>query len=106
MSLPTITHLQFLVLSRLAQGEQAGRHLRKLLARHGAKRTSPAFYQMMARLEDATLVTGHYTQQVIDGQLIKERHYRVTAAGRRACERTRAFYAAQLAESRPGMADA
>jgi hypothetical protein len=47
---------------------------------------------MMARLEDAGWVDGAYTQQIVDGQIIKERGYRITAAGQRAWTSTRDFY--------------
>jgi len=105
-SLPSITHLQFAVLAQLLADEQPGRQLRRGLARLGERRSAPAFYQMMARLEEAGLVSGRYDQRVLDGQLIKERRYRVTAAGLRAWERTRDFYEAQVAASRPRSADA
>lgn len=95
--LPGVTHLQFAVLSQLLSAEQPGRLVRKALSRIGERRSAPAFYQMMARLEEAGLVAGRYDQRVLDGQLIKERHYRITAAGQRAWERTRDFYEAQIA---------
>jgi DNA-binding PadR family transcriptional regulator len=91
--LPPLTHLQFLVLGAVLTGERSGKKLRRELARHGVRRTTPAFYQMMARIEDAHWVTGYYTQEIVDGQIIKERWYRVTAAGQRAWIRTRDFYA-------------
>lgn len=90
--LPAITHLQFLVLGALADGEQAGRHLRALLQTFGVKNSGPAFYQMMARLEEAGYVEGWYAQQVMDGQHLKERRYRLARPGQRAHDETRAFY--------------
>ena len=47
---------------------------------------------MMARLEDAGWVEGSYTQQIVDGQIIKERGYRITATGQKAWTATRDFY--------------
>jgi DNA-binding PadR family transcriptional regulator len=91
--LPALTHLQFLVLGGLLAGERPGKDLRRDLTRYGVRRTAAAFYQMMARLEDASWVTGSYTQQIVDGQIIKERCYRITATGERAWKRTRDFYA-------------
>jgi DNA-binding PadR family transcriptional regulator len=90
--IPEITHLQFLVLGMLREGERPGRTLRRALARHGVERTGPAFYQMMARLEDAGLVTGAYDQKIVDAQIIKERRYALTAEGEAAWSATRAFY--------------
>jgi DNA-binding PadR family transcriptional regulator len=95
--LPEITHLQFLVLGMLLGEPRAGRDIRRQLSRHGIKRTAPAFYQMMARLEDASMVEGWYDQRVVDGQLIKERHYRLRPPGLRAWNATRDFYLANLA---------
>jgi DNA-binding PadR family transcriptional regulator len=94
--LPAITHLQFLVLGLLREQAQAGRDIRSELQRHGVRRTAPAFYQMMARLEDAGLVEGWYDQKIVEGQLIKERHYRLRPAGARAWAATRDFYLARL----------
>jgi DNA-binding PadR family transcriptional regulator len=96
--IPEITHLQFLVLGLLRAGERPGRHLRRALQRRGVSRTGPAFYQMMARLEDAGLVAGAYDQKVVEGQIIKERRYTLTDAGDRAWTATRAFYTDAFAE--------
>ncbi len=90
--IPDITHLQFLVLGMLRAGERPGRFLRRALARHGIARTGPAFYQMMARLEDAGLVAGAYDQKIVEGQIIKERRYALTSSGDAAWTSTRAFY--------------
>src|SRR6185369_919120 len=90
--LPDLTHLQFLVLGILRGGARTGHVVRKTLARHGVRRSGPAFYQMMARLEDAGLVAGEYNQKVVDAQIIKERRYTLTAIGESAWSATRAFY--------------
>lgn len=98
--LPPITHLQFLILEALDHEEQAGRRLRALLAAHGTASSGPAFYQMMARLEEADLVAGRYDQRVVNGQHLKERRYEISKAGRRALADTRAFYAERAALGR------
>ena len=90
--LPEITHLQFLVLDCLRQVERPGRAVRQRLHEHGVRRTGPAFYQLMARLEDADLLEGRYDQKIVEGQIIKERRYKVTTAGLEAWRRTRDFY--------------
>jgi hypothetical protein len=100
MPLPDLTHLQFLVLTALLEGEQSGRYIREKLAEEGVHKTGPAFYQLMARLEDAKLVEGWYDQKVVDGQIIKERRYKVTGLGVHAWESTRDFY---LAQAKPGL---
>jgi DNA-binding PadR family transcriptional regulator len=101
-AIPEITHLQFLVLGILRGGERPGRLIRRVLARHGVSRTGPAFYQMMARLEDAGLVSGEYDQKVVAGQIIKERRYILTAEGERAWTATRAFYSDTIEAYGPG----
>jgi DNA-binding PadR family transcriptional regulator len=96
--LPAVTHLQFVVLTQVRDGDAFGRDIRKELARRGERRTLAAFYQMMSRLEESSLVEGWYDQRVVDGQSIKERCYRITPAGKRAWAQTRDFYAALSAE--------
>lgn len=99
--LPAITHLQFLVLGLLRGAPQFGRHVRRELARHGVRRSGPAFYQMMARLEDAGLVAGEYDQRVVAGQIIKERRYTLTPGGAAAWNVTRDFYLGSIAVFEP-----
>jgi hypothetical protein len=106
MSLPEITHLQFLVLDLLLQGEQSGKVLREKMADHGVRKTGPAFYQMMARLEDGRFVHGSYDQKIIDGQIIKERKYRILANGIKAVEQIREFYLSRDLGLRKGLANA
>jgi DNA-binding PadR family transcriptional regulator len=93
LKLPQTTHLQFSVLAFLQAGEQSGKAVRRRLGELGLRRSSPAFYQLMSRLEDAGLVAGRYEQQVIDGQIIKERVYTITEKGELAWQTTRDFYA-------------
>ena len=52
-ALPSLTHLQFLVLGVLRTDEQSGRVIRQALHAYGIRRSGPAFYQLMARLEKA-----------------------------------------------------
>ena len=92
MAIPEITHLQFSVLAVLHSGEQSGRALREQLAELGMRRSGPAFYQLMSRLEDSELVEGRYEQKIVDGQIIKERFYCLTPSGTSAWQATRDFY--------------
>jgi DNA-binding PadR family transcriptional regulator len=96
MSLPSITHLQFLVLGALMDGDSSGRRIRERLAEHRVHKTGPAFYQMMARLEDSGFVQGWYNQKIVEGQIIKERHYKITSLGIEAWESVRDFYIARI----------
>jgi DNA-binding PadR family transcriptional regulator len=96
-ALPELTHLQFIVIGVLLADEQSGKDIRRELKRQGVRRTGPAFYQMMARLEEAGWIDGFYTQEVVDAQIIKERRYRVKPSGVRAWNSTRDFYSAVAA---------
>lgn len=91
-SLPALTHLQFLVLGVLSQDEQPGRVIRQALGTYGVRRSAPAFYQLMSRLESAGLVTGRYEQVVVGDQAVTERRYRITDDGARMWSRARDFY--------------
>ena len=91
-NLPALTHLQFLVLGVLLAEEQAGRAIRKAIAGYGVRRSGPAFYQLMARLERDGLVRGWYEPIVVGDQAVTERRYRITAAGVKLWDQTRAFY--------------
>ncbi len=102
MRIPELSHLQFVVLGAVLEAERTGREIRAELKRYRVRQSGPAFYQMMARLERADLVEGWYTQDVIEGQIIKERHYRITPAGTRAWRECRRFYAQAIAESGNG----
>jgi DNA-binding PadR family transcriptional regulator len=90
--LPSLSHLQFLVLGVLRSEEQAGRTIRRALAAYGVRRSAPAFYQLMARLERAGLVEGWYEQVVVGDQSVTERRYRITEDGSRLWVRARTFY--------------
>ena len=92
--LPRLTHLQFLVLGLLRNGEQPGRTIRETLATHGVKRTGPAFYQLMARLERDGLVEGWYEQITAGDQTVTERRYRMRPQGTRLWAEARDFYVA------------
>lgn len=97
--IPRLSHLQFLVLGALRGRELAGRELREHLAGFGVRKSGPAFYQLMARLEDGGLITGRYRQEVIEGQIIRERLYRAAAEGLRAWEGSRDFYLRAIDEA-------
>jgi DNA-binding PadR family transcriptional regulator len=91
-ALPTLTHLQYLVLGVLRTEEQPGRVIRQALAAYGVRRSGPAFYQLMARLEKARWVEGWYEQITVGDQAVTERRYRITPQGTRLWARAQAFY--------------
>jgi DNA-binding PadR family transcriptional regulator len=90
--LPGLTHLQFLVLGVLLSGEQSGRAIRQAIEQYGVRRSAPAFYQMMSRLERDGMVQGWYEQAKVGDQAVTERRYRTTAAGVRMWQSSCAFY--------------
>jgi DNA-binding PadR family transcriptional regulator len=104
--LPKITHMQFLVLGLLKEREQPGRVIRDVLAAHGVKRSAPAFYQLMARLERDRLVDGWYEQVMAGDQAVTERRYRLRPAGAKLWIEARDFYTAAVAQSAPRLSDA
>jgi DNA-binding PadR family transcriptional regulator len=91
-ALPALTHLQYLVLGVLRSDAQPGRVLRQALASYGVRRSAPAFYQLMARLEKAKLVEGWYELITVGDQSVTERRYRITPEGSRLWARAHGFY--------------
>lgn len=89
---PEITHLQFAVLHRVAGGV-SGRKLREELADLGFKMSRPAFYQLMARLENTGLVEGKFKPKTVGGYRIREKHYEITGEGESAVASVHRFYA-------------
>lgn len=87
-----LPHLQFAVLGILRTGSSRGSVIREELAKLGARKTGPAFYRLMARLEESAMVKGWYEQQIIDAQIFRERAYEITGEGARAWDRTRVFH--------------
>ena len=107
MPLPDTTHLQFLVLTGLGGRQRSGREVRDHLRKHRVRKSLPAFYQLMARLEEAKLVKGWYEREEIDRQIVRQRWYKVTASGLRAWNSARDFYLQQskAAMSHGGLAN-
>lgn len=100
-NLPPLSHLQFAVLDALGTNTMAGKQLRENLAANGIKKSGPSFYQLMARLEEAKLLEGRTDQKIVDGQIIKERFYRVTGEGSRAMNATARFYQSRASALNP-----
>ena len=104
--IPTVTHMQFLVLGLLREEEQPGRVIRDALAAHGVRRSAPAFYQLMARLERDRLVEGWYEQVSAGDQAVTERRYRLRPAGAKLWAEARDFYTSLIAQAAPRWSDA
>jgi DNA-binding PadR family transcriptional regulator len=104
--LPRITHMQYLVLGLLKEREQPGRIIRDVLAAHGVRRSAPAFYQLMARLERDRLVDGWYEQVTAGDQTVTERRYRLRPAGAKLWTEARDFYTHAVVQPAPRWSDA
>ena len=91
-----LPHLQFAVLGILGARKRPGREIREELRDLGLKKTGPTFYRLMTRLEESGLVEGWYEQEVVDGQMLRERVYRGRPAGVRAWQRTSDFHLAVI----------
>lgn len=107
MSLPRLTPLQYAVLRILidAPDGHSGREIRRALAQlHGARKSGPAFYQLMSRLEQKQFLEGWYAEPMAEGQILRERHYRLLAEGREAMEEARSFFVAAKPVGRPAIA--
>ena len=100
--LPSLSHLQFLALGVILSSDEPGRVIRDVVADYGVRRTGAAFYQLMARLERDGLIDGWYEPVVVGDQTVRERRYRVTAAGSRAWRQTRSFYETVAAAAAQG----
>ena len=100
--LPPLSHLQFLALGVILSAEEPGRVIRDVIADYGVRRTGAAFYQLMARLERDGFIEGWYEPIVVGDQAVRERRYRITAAGTRAWRQTRAFYETVAAAAAQG----
>jgi DNA-binding PadR family transcriptional regulator len=92
MRIPDLSALQFLVIRALGGKERPGKEIRGKIAEYDHRMSKPAFYQLMARLEEAGFVKGVYHLVEIAGQVAKERHYKVTAKGLEAYNATTRFF--------------
>jgi len=92
MALPPLTSLQAAILDAVGARETAGHKVRECLKQQGVVISGPAFYQAMARLEEADFVMGRYENEVVEGQVIKRRVYRLSGHGKSALQDTIRFY--------------
>ncbi len=95
-----LPHLQFAVLCILSETELSGREVREELAALGLPKAGPTFYRLMSRLEESGLVRGRYEQEILNGQIVRERAYSTTAKGRRSRDATARFHERVIALSR------
>ena len=80
------------VAQKMAKGDLAGCWVSPKLQNILKTESQEADKGLMARLERDGLVDGWYKQIRVGDQSVRERHYRITANGTNAWNRTRAFY--------------
>ena len=73
----------------MGASERSGREIRAELRDLGLKKAGPTFYRLMLRLEEADLVEGRYEQEIVNGQIHRQRVYRAKASGVMAWKATR-----------------
>ena len=76
------------VMLALAGGEKPGRELRELVnaalvERRLGKFSGPSFYQFMSGMEDRGLVVHEDKAEVVDGETVNPRWFRLTGGGTR-----------------------
>lgn len=74
--------MRFLLLDCIRRhGKISGRWLLEIVRGLGYRLSAPAFYELMAKLEDELKVNGWYEHIPIAGRMLAERHYELTPAG-------------------------
>ena len=91
-----LPHLQFAVLGILGSDRRSGQEIRDALLEFGIGKGAPAFYRLMGRMEESGFVEGTYEQEVVDGQIYRQRAYRATASGRKARDHASRFQLAVI----------
>jgi DNA-binding PadR family transcriptional regulator len=102
MPIPQLTILQWLVLEIIGGCERPGKHIREVLSERGHRKSLPAFYQMMARLEDAGLVSAQSARVEVDGHGVTERRYKLTGKGLKDLNSARDVFAEMEVTKVPG----
>ena len=100
--LPTLTHLQFLVLDIVAGNAEgiSAQQAQDVLSRHGQNHRGPKFYQLMKRLEEAGLIESWYQTFDVAGGDVRRTYYKVTTAGEVAWRVTVQFYLTRMKASK------
>jgi len=91
-----LPQLQFAVLGILGSDSRSGQEIRDALVEFGVGKGGPAFYRLMGRMEESGLVEGTYVQEVVSGQIYRQRSYRSTALGLQARDHASKFQLAVI----------
>lgn len=94
LPLPTITHLQFLVLDIVLESSSgiSSQQVQELLALNGQEQRGPKFYQLMKRLEQAGIIESWPQQFDVAGSSVSRTFYKGTKKGKIAWRITLEFY--------------
>jgi len=93
MKLPELTVLQFYVLDSIGTGVRSASQIMQALKECGEERDPSAFYQLMARMMKAKLVTGRIRSKVFDRRHYRERFYLISKTGVKRYNEAVEFYA-------------
>jgi hypothetical protein len=98
IELPTLTHLQFLIvdLIRSDNVEVSAQQVMGALSLAGVNQRGPKFYQLMRRLEESGLISSWQQRFDVAGGGIQRTVYKVTKQGLVAWRLVREFYAVRL----------
>lgn len=100
-----LPQLQFAVLGILGASKRPGREVRAELQDLGIRKAGPPFYRLMLRLEEAGLVEGWYEQEIVNGQMHRERVYRARVSGIKAWKATRDLHLAVIRRFSDGISE-
>lgn len=99
LRLPTLTHLQFLVLDVLTRRHEgaSAQEVMDELSSFSADYRGPKFYQLMGRLADSHLITSWSQDFDAAGTTVTRTFYRIAPEGATAWRITCAFYESRFA---------
>ena len=92
MSIPKISHLEYLVINIIGLDERSGTYVREALIKENWSKTPASFYQLMKRMEVSKLIEGRYESKIIKKQTITIRKYKITQLGQDEWINTLGFY--------------
>ena len=81
MAKPSLSYVQYLVLSILFDGEASGEEVRNYLHHYRIHEPPSRFNQQLSRLEDEQLIAGEYVEVKLGREVIHRRRYRITGLG-------------------------
>ena len=98
LQIPTLTHLQFLVIDLLCSHakEMSSPQVQGALSALGLEQRGPKFYQLMTRLAESGMIISFTQSFDIAGSEVQRTFYKATKQGIVAWRLTRAFYATRL----------